>query len=250
MKRLNGLLKALEHAFFPYRCACCGEVIAQENEVCESCRMRLPFVTGPICNSCGHSMEQCTCGHCKRKFAGICAPFYYEGVVCTGLQRLKFHGDVRVAGFFGACMAQTVQTRFAGINFDWVTCVPLSRERRRERGYNQSERLAQVVASHLGLPMHADALTKIYHNEEQHRLNMQKRRANVLGVYEAKADVVQGKTILLVDDIATTGSTLEECAKVCMLEGAQAVYCVTAALVMLYQKESAVGNESVSEEHK
>lgn len=167
-----------------------------------------------------------------------------------GYKMAEIHGDVRVAGFFGACMAQTVQTRFAGINFDWVTCVPLSRERRRERGYNQSERLAQVVASHLGLPMHADALTKIYHNEEQHRLNMQKRRANVLGVYEAKADVVQGKTILLVDDIATTGSTLEECAKVCMLEGAQAVYCVTAALVMLYQKESAVGNESVSEEHK
>mgnify|MGYP002572816121 CR=1 FL=1 len=225
-KTFEKLLKVI----FPERCACCNRVIGSGG-ICTDCKRALNKIEGSVCPLCGRRPKECNCRQKRHAFVRCIAPFCYQGPVSRGLKGLKFYGHRAAAGYFAREMANCVRERYQGVEFDLVVCVPLSAQRMKERGYNQSELLAAGMAKELALPFAADALQKLYDNPIQHSLTALQRRGNVLGVYEAKAAEVQGKRILLVDDIATTGATLHECAKMLCLSGAKEVYAVTAALV-------------------
>ncbi len=232
-ERWRKLARRLLAVFYPERCACCRRVIPCEAAICESCRADLPVIVPPLCPHCGAAKADCTCRARRRMTERVAAPFYYEGKARQAVRNLKFNRHPDAAEFLSAAMAETVRREYGACLFDTVIPVPVSQETRRRRGYNQSALLASGLASRLCLPME-EALVKLWDAPPQRQLPADRRSGNVFGVFDRVPDAdVSGRTLLLVDDIATTGATLDECAKMLKLYGAREVYAVTAAVSRL-----------------
>lgn len=222
---------------FPRRCAYCGEVILPEAHVCDACLKNLPRILPPVCPLCAHQKEDCRCKQKKQEYDGACAPFYYEDAVVKAVHRLKFENKDFTANTFALDMAAVVRQEYADITFDAVTFVPFTKKQMRRRAFNPAEVLAEALARALSLPKQ-NLLVKLYETRTQHLLKSSERAGNVLGVFSAVENVnLEGKTLLLVDDIKTTGATLSECAKMLKLAGAKEVVCCTFAATRL-QKEN------------
>jgi competence protein ComFC len=201
---------------FPPRCVFCGAVVAPGTKVCRPCsRSIVPLNTVRRMNlsDVGKNIP--------------CAVLYpYSGEVRQSILRFKFGGEKQNADFYAERMAVT--RIFSGERFDAVTSVPISKEREKTRGYNQSELIARQVARKIDVPFE-ECLMKIKDNPEQHRLKKKDRRSNVKNAYRAAESNLLGKRILLVDDIVTTGATLSECAKVLYGAGVSEVACAAVA---------------------
>lgn len=212
---------------FPPRCIFCNEIIAPGTKICQKCAKEiLPSGTVRCVPISVHN----------RKIS--CAFLYpYEGKVRDSILAYKFHGQKQYADFYAERLTKQVSEVFPEAGFDFVTSVPLSDERRKERGYNQSELIAKPIAAALNLP-YLPCLQKIKKNQVQHLLNREQRMQNVRGVYGLCGDSVKGKRILLVDDIVTTGSTLSECANALFQGGANKVACAAIARAMPEQVEN------------
>ena len=202
---------------YPPKCPFCGKVREQRG-ICPSCRKALPWIEG----------DQ---GLKKLPGGTVCAaPLWYRDLAREGILRFKFQGGFAAAEPLGELIAQCAAEQFSGA-FDVVTWVPVSRRRLRKRGYDQARLLAENACRLWGVKPEM-LLRKTQHNPAQSSLSeAAARRANVLGVYEA-VDVgrIQGRRVLLVDDICTTGATLAECARTLRAAGAAEVVCITAAL--------------------
>lgn len=225
------LLRRVRYVFYPRRCALCGRVVAPGTEICVRCKAAARRVPTPICLYCGCGKRDCACGGRRSRFAAAFAsPFYYTGVVREGVRRLKFRSEPDVADVLGREMARFSRRVYAGVQFDLVTFVPMTRREMRERRYNQSELLAKAAAEELLLPC-VPTLEKLYETNRQRSLDHRRRSGNVFGVFEAiDPQAIRGKRILLCDDLRTTGATLTECAKMLRIRGAREVLCLTAAV--------------------
>ena len=207
------LREKLLDLFFPPRCAFCRTVGV--HGVCQNCEKTLPRTPEPLC---------------KDTSFGVCAaPLLYEGVVRESLLRFKFHGVQGAAEGYGALLAQCVAEELGG-EFDLVTWVPVSRERERERGYDQAFLLARETAKHWDTKP-VRLLRKTRDNAAQSSLSSAaERQGNVLGVYKAEnTEMLKNARVLLIDDILTTGSTLGECVRVLKEAGAKSVVCAALA---------------------
>ena len=172
------------------------------------------------------------------RFDGVTAPFYYEDGIETGILRLKLGGKPFLANHFAKDMAEFVCKDFKSVRFDYITFVPLTPFQKQNRAYNQSEVLANELGKRLNLPVKT-VLEKLFENDTQHRASQNRRIGNVLGVYDVVENAdVKDKIILLVDDIKTTGATLNECAKILKIRGAHKVYGVTVAMTGKYKLNS------------
>ena len=229
-------MQALKNAFFPHHCFFCNAVLYPHQRRCPDCADKAPYIYPPICERCGRNKDDCHCGKRHRVFERCVSPFYHKGVAQQGIYTLKSAGYRVTVNGFADEMAEVVRREYGGIPFDCVTAVPLHKRERRERGFNQAEKLGQAVAKRLCLP-YATLLTKITLTAPQKTLKAVERSGNLLGVFDVCADV-SGKTVLLVDDVTTTGTTLEECAKMLKIFGAAEVYAVTAAAAVLSNDES------------
>lgn len=229
---MNALYERMMDVLFPPACPWCGQLLGPGggHTACES---KLPRVENPICTLCGRGTDRCDCGARRSDVRRVVSPFYYEGGVEDAIKRLKYGRAAYVAAAFGEEMARTVVQRLCGVPLSLVVPVPMERAKQRERGYNQAALLAKETAKRLNLPCDEKALHLSGKKQEQHTLGREARAANVFGVYDVlHPERVRGQTILLVDDISTTGATIKECAKMLMLSGAAAVYGCTAALVV------------------
>ena len=222
---------AFLRTFFPKHCYLCNAVVYPRQRVCAACRETAPYIYPPVCERCGRSADDCRCGKRRRAFERCVSPFYHKGAAQNGIYTLKREGYVvTVAGFVGE-MAEVVRREYGGIPFDLVTAVPLHKRELAERGFNQAEKLGRALAERLGLP-YATVLTKITVTAPQKELKAVERSGNLRGVFDVCGEV-SGKTVLLVDDVITTGATLDECAKMLKIFGAAEVYAVTAAAACL-----------------
>lgn len=224
-------LKLFLASVFPQRCVFCGKLIAGDIKICDSCRKSVSRIEGEICPKCGRGKKDCDCRGRENYFDGIIAPYYYEGTVRKGIHRYKFGNIASNSEFFAAEMLKSINERYRDINFDFITEVPMTDKAIKKRGYNQSSLLCKEIASGGDITYNCNVLYKLYETKKQHTLNYYARKGNLTGVYDVKnPDSVKDKTILLVDDISTTGETLNECSKMLWLYDAKAVYCVTIAL--------------------
>lgn len=201
---------------YPKKCAFCRELVPPDSHgICQKCEKTLPYTKNG--------------GEQHGNFFTVCvSPLYYEDDVRDALLRYKFHGLSGYCGPFGeliaGCAAENIDEEI-----DVVSWVPLSRKRLRKRGYDQAKLLAECSAKELGLPCQP-VLQKVVHTAPQSQTgSAEKRRANISGAYEVISDDIVGKTILLVDDIVTTGSTFSECARMLGMAGAERVYCAAVA---------------------
>ncbi len=222
---MSSIFDKLLTVVYPKRCALCGEVIAFDGRLCEECEAE-KRIEGEICLKCGREKERCVCKkeHFSPSYKGFCAPYYFSGSMQKAVYRLKNSGFEELAPPMASVMAETVKKRFENTEFDCVTCVPMTKRRRRKRGYNQSELLAKALAKELKLPYEA-LLVKSRDTKAQRLSTAKDRRTNLYGAFEAAHDAkLKDKTVLIADDVKTTGSTLSECAKMLRIHGARAVY--------------------------
>lgn len=196
---------------FPPKCVLCGRLLErQELDLCGKCRREAP--------------EQRHKNKKLRFLDSVTALWHYEGDARNSLLRYKFYGKRHYAKSYGRLLAMRLLQEHDE-PFDVLTWVPISSRRRFRRGYDQVELLAKAVGKELGLrPVRC--LKKIRHNPAQSGLAGEaERRANVLGVYQAKApERFRGRRVLIVDDVITTGATMSECARVLLTAGAGQIH--------------------------
>jgi ComF family protein len=230
-------LRGLLDLVFPPACQVCWGT--RTFPLCPACLSTFRLVRPPICQKCGKPLRgpddlEFTCIPCRHRklhFVAARAAGIYDGTLREAIHALKFRGRRALAVPLGALMAEHVTgARLPTAHV--VIPVPLHYRRLRERGYNQSELLAAEVSRHLRLPVRSDVLVRRQATEAQSGLTLEVRRANVRGAF-ATVRSLAGQTVLLVDDVLSTGFTASECARVLRQAGAAQVVVLTAAIAVL-----------------
>ncbi len=204
---------------YPPRCTICRKLLREkETDFCAECRTKLPVLEAPIKR--GEFITRCY------------AVTSYSGDVAASLKRYKFRGMQQYAGAYGRLLAMQLLRMKA--EFDILTWVPVSKKRRRKRGFDQSELLARTVANELGVSC-VRTLDKVRDNPSQSKLKgTEARRANVINAYSSvEPERFVNRHVLLIDDIMTTGATLSECSRILLTAGAASVQCATVAVTQL-----------------
>ena len=210
------IISAILDLLFPPKCVFCAKVLSGEQYWCEKCADNLHLTVEGGKRS-GEYYEYCV------------SPLYYIGDVRKSLLRFKFRGATLYAEAYGKILAACIRDNI-DVQYDIVTWVPLSDKRKRERGYDQAKLVAAATASELETEL-TETLRKPKNIRAQSELRGKDERiANIDGAYEAvDSEFLKGKCVLIIDDIITTGSTLEECAKTLLAAGARNVVCAVVA---------------------
>lgn len=240
MKRAERLLGVL----FPPRCVVCREPMARDRMICPRCEHYLNHPAGRRrCRVCFLPKEKCVCGT-KLHYDALAAPFLSDTPARQSVYAMKFRQQLDLIRPLGYFMKQALDERGLMGQPDLITCVPMGRKAKRERGYNQAEELAKELAKLTGLPF-LPLLEKIQEAPPQHSLSSRlSRSGNLLGVYEPIRENIpafQGKTVLITDDICTTGATFNEAAKTLLIFGAERVCCVSALINLKEKKKEESG---------
>jgi ComF family protein len=212
---------------FPNKCIGCDRIISKNESLCEFCLENLEKTNfDNRCKVCGNIKSDCKCKYHVYHFTAATAPFYNDGVSQKIMYAFKFNRKMHFAKFIAERMAISVKNDFYGMEFDCVVYVPLNLKRELKRGYNQSRELAKELSHILNLPLVENALGCNEKRLPQNKTKGKERFENVKGMYYPNISL-RGRRVLLVDDIKTTGATLDECAKALFKAGADDVYCVT-----------------------
>ncbi|MBS6396818.1 MAG: ComF family protein [Clostridiales bacterium] len=216
---------------FPRRCPVCHEIVEEPGELaCGICRTRLSYVREPACRKCGKPLlteeqEYCMdCGRKKHAFRQGRAPLVYDAVMRDSIARYKYGGRREYAAFY----AEEILRRCAREAVLWkaevLVPIPLHPARRRKRGYNQAELLAKELSVRTGIPVDSRLLRRVKNTHAQKELNDQERRANLKNAFSVREGRIPYKNIILVDDIYTTGTTMDEAAGELRKKGVQTIY--------------------------
>ena len=226
----------LKRIFYPddFGCIVCSRRARTYKEhsgaaICDECIKTFLKADGFLCTKCGRKVgsEDSLCKMCAKNdfaFEKAASVYVYEGSVRTVVHKLKYSGEECLANFAAAEMSKKYET--LGWNCDFITFVPMYRAKERARGYNQAELLARNVAENTGIEC-LPALLRTKNTTPQSYLDTAERMANLTGaikVFEEYKNKIENKRILVIDDILTTGSSLNECAKALIGAGAEKVY--------------------------
>ena len=236
-EKTHKILDKLIRLIYPKHCPICDKIIPIQHEYCKCSWHESRKVSNDHCRHCGQNADNCVCDVKNNVYLpDITAPYFYEGRIRADILNLKFNNDKYLAVKLGTYMAERVADVYADIDFDIVTFVPMSERSENIRTYNQSELLANRVAKLLFLPVE-DVFVKTRETKTQHTLNAFERRKNLANsVTIIDNTSVCGKTVLLCDDIKTTGSTLNQCVIALQRAGAKRICCVCAAITDFHAK--------------
>lgn len=218
---------------YPPRCPICDGLLKSSKErCCKKCRPKLPWVKGPVCMKCGKPVsnpEQEFCSDCLRTehyFDQGAAAFTYSGGIRRSLYRMKFGNRRDYLDFYADAMTAACRKYLQQWDPDVIAAVPMHRSRRRKRGYNQAELLAKKISLRTGIPFERKLLRCIRKAGEQKTLNRKERLSNLYGCYEVTREIPRGMSVLIVDDVYTTGSTMDEIGRILKKSGAASIYFV------------------------
>ena len=225
---------------YPPRCAVCERFLGSKEDpgICSDCREGLREVCSPLCLRCGVPFDAGTgedrlCGRCLREPPSYDAArglLVYEGTALEAVHRFKYGGKTRLAGLLGPRLADLARAWLLPGLHPLVVPVPLHLKRLRERGFNQSLLLARHVAAPQGWELDALVLRRSRWTPPQAALGKRQRRGNVRDAFVVETpQTVRGRDVLLVDDVSTTGSTLEACARALRQAGVGKVFALTLA---------------------
>lgn len=216
------------------RCVLCHD--SASDGLCSGCLDDLAEVLTDVPNSCPlcfrRNIGGAICGHCQKKppqFERMWASVYYEAPVSGLIHHFKHLGDLSMRAPLADLMCRHAPDWLAATEIDFVLPMPLSKARRLYRGFNQSEELAQVLAKHYGWQMLPHTLVDRIHTPPQSTLNSKERVHNVRNIFSINKPLPENCKVLLIDDVLTTGATLDELARTLKKSGAEAVYCWTLA---------------------
>lgn len=232
-KALLRAKRALDSVFFPFRCSGCGESVPYPEALCENCSRALPRINAPYCRACGTpfpgfwKVTICPgCRQAKLPLTRLRSCFLYEGMVRQMIRDAKYRRCARYLRFFAAEMYLLARSEFPS-HIGAIVPVPLHKQRQWDRTYNQSELMARDLARWWQIPMWT-GLKRIRRTPAQSGLSGRARRRNLKEAF-AVTTLERPKSVLLVDDVVTTGATLETCARVLRRSGIRRVYAITIA---------------------
>jgi ComF family protein len=231
---------------YPPRCrACAGRIFGRDGEYfCHACWAKIELIGHPLCNICGRPFPDAggddhICGKClerppqffqARSWACYPRQELAEHPLRQAVQKFKYGRRVSLGKPLGRLMARGCREFLDAWQADLILPVPLHSKRLRWRGFNQSVLLARQVSRAYGIPVDPMLLRRVKETPPQTQLSEEERRRNVRGVFAlARGRSVAGKCILLVDDVYTSGATVNECSRLLKKNGAKAVYVLTLA---------------------
>jgi ComF family protein len=215
---------------FPPWCLGCGK---EGSYLCESCRRQLPFVVPPVCPRCGRPRaDGAPCPGCiaaQSAIDGIRAPFLFNGVIRRTIHELKYRNLRSAVPLLAVFLDDYLRDN--PLPGDALVPVPIHRKRERERGYNQSSLLCHEINRRYGLPVIDNCLIRRTYTPPQARTSsLASRLENVTGAFTCEDERVRGRRIILLDDVSTSGATLNSCAAVLKSAGAASVWGLVLAL--------------------
>ncbi|MBW2146727.1 MAG: ComF family protein [Deltaproteobacteria bacterium] len=227
---------------FPPRCLCCGDFVRDGPWffICRDCRLKINTIPFPACIPCGSPMEkgvraESCCARCRSgvwNFGKAIAVGTYDGPMAELIRQFKFRGRTEVSAFGGQLMASSLQKETAPGSYDLLVPVPLHIRRLRQRGFNQSLLLAREMERIIGIAVAPLALRRHRWTNPQPGLDEKSRRENVLGAFETpEPSRIRDRRVLIIDDVLTTGHTVNECAATLLANGVRTVDVVTLARV-------------------
>jgi competence protein ComFC len=224
---------------YPPTCGGCGH---PGERWCCACNQQVQLLNSGVCICCGEplgtkSLPGC-CKECQQirpAFNSLRSWGVFGGGLRNAIHRLKYKKDIALGDALSQPLSQMVcQYQWP---IDLIVAVPLSEQRYQDRGYNQASFLARPMALNQGIAYSSNALLRVRNTQSQVGLSIQQRKNNVIGAFQANPSIVRGRKILVVDDVATTGSTINACAMALISAGAQEVYGITLARPTHFQVE-------------
>ena len=224
--------------FFPPLCFACGSRTHSQQQLCHECLGKLRYLTPPWCSLCGIPQSfQGLCLNCMNTKSvplnQIRSVFIYEEPLRKLIHQWKFKDHPELSAFFGRQLILFTQLYLPEKPWDIIIPVPLHRIREREREYNQSYLLAQMLSQSLGIPLSSACLKRVRHTPFQSSLTQTARRENLGSAFWADGEAMGGLRILLIDDLYTTGETLHQSASSLREKGALQVTGLTLARTLL-----------------
>lgn len=224
---------------YPRTCQGCGGPVGNRpGHVCWDCMAALEWVTAPLCHVCGdpvygsvqHEYRCSACARSRPAFDQARSSARYRGPLQAMMQAFKYGDGLHLTDDFVALLHACVRAHWPSARFDAVAGVPLHPRKQRERTYNQSGLLARTLARRMEALDMSRVLRRVKPTVSQTGLNAMQRRANVNGAFDIDhADWIKGRAFLVVDDVMTTGATVNACARTLKKAGARAVHVVTVA---------------------
>ncbi len=229
----KGLGVALQ-LLFPRRCPVCHEIVTPFGEkICTPCRKRVKYITEPYCMKCGKQVEEgeMLCKDCRRyPHAFVHGRALYEySCMAPAIYRFKYGGCREYAEFWGEETERYLGEYIRSTGAQALIPVPLHPNRQRKRGYNQATLLARAMGKHLNMEVRTDYVCRIRDTAPLKNLTAKERQNNLKKAFIIKQNDVKLKLVMLVDDIYTTGSTMDGVAEALLAGGVERVYFVTLA---------------------
>ena len=228
------LIPILIDWLYPPKCMFCQDILkVGVSDLCDICKDELEFISGDVCPVCGIPKDKPNkaCNGCRNMhFSRNYALFLYDGNPREAIKRFKYKPRPQYAKYFGRLLAE----RFSdGISeCDAIVGVPLHKDRERQRGFNQADLLAKEIAHNVDIiHLPKNSLLRVKQTKQQSSLGRHSRHNNIIDAFHVSdSNLFKGKTIALVDDIYTTGATLNECARIIKLAGATQVICISLSI--------------------
>lgn len=223
------LKQKIEGCLFPPKCPCCLK-LQKNDEMCEDCEKLVRYISGYCCKKCGRQIEYCECEGLATEYEAAVSALYYEATVKEAVHNLKFHRESESLKYLVKQMARRFEEEYSPEDFDLATGIPDVPSKKRKMGYTAAQLLARSFCRREGMHYCERALKKVVDNRLQHSITAVEREGNVVGVFEADKKLVNGKRVLVIDDVITTGNTANEAAKMLKIRGAETVVILTAAV--------------------
>jgi competence protein ComFC len=227
-KKTSLFWTAIDYLFPPFCCNC--GVLGYE--LCRDCLKKIVVLDQryicPICGDISTRGKICiACQTNKPFFNQLRSWGIYTGVLKEAIQKIKFNHGLGLPSYFTNVCVEFIKTW--GINIDVIAPIPLSKKRLHRRGYNQAALIAKPISKDMHILYRPNAVSRIKETMPQVGLTAKEREDNVFDAFESNPKIVQNKSILVIDDVTTTGSTLNECSKALRNVGAKNIYCFTLA---------------------
>lgn len=226
--------------FLPKCCVLCNKILSNEtiHHLCEHCWNKFKPLSGLFCQKCGKPLPDggAHCYFCRTTgasgthFEYIRAAGIYEGALKEVIHKFKYQGKDFLVSDLSKFLIQESKDKFDWTEIDFVVPVPLHKESEHRRGYNQAKLLAEKVAEHFNKPLSFTNLIRLRKTKAQMQLPREKRLVNLIDAFAIVNPLeFKGKNILLIDDVSTTGATIEECAKTMKRAGIKKVWALVLA---------------------
>jgi len=232
--KFQKVLSKITDLFFPRRCTICDKVIPDDSGICRECIKKTHTLRDPVCMRCGKKLtdERVYCYDCTRRehlYERNFAVFEYP-VIRESLYRFKYRGRAEYAAYYAKKAYLLHAKRLKELHADALVPVPLHKKRLRRRGYNQALELAKELSKLTGIPVYDGYIKRVKSTKALKTLDVRERQNNLKKAFLIIQNDVKLNTIIVVDDIYTTGATLDAVAGVCKEAGVEKVYSLTVAV--------------------